>query len=183
MSKNVNLNADWDGVFNFDAPKNRYNKHVNSLDLFGHLRKNSIGQYSFLYSNEALMKFAGLPANWVWTSTWNLHADDFKHAVVLPGSTFVEYDSPLPEYHPSLGREVASAQYEMEWMLTKGAALKKQAATDGLPFVFLDDCAHRLPEGFFSDVNVPHLVVVPDPEWGVQKKELLLVSEFVSDHS
>jgi hypothetical protein len=174
------LLSDFDGVFNISASKNSY---VRRKDAFGYVRKNNLGYsrygYTFpvMYSAEMVSKFNSAKNlygfKWLWLSTWlDTTVTDVDRALLTRSDGYVDWDA--DGGLPSGTDKATSDLVTLIRADRKYAALLATLRADPRPFVWIDDDATPSydPKDFVGDLDVPHLVLATDPDYGMLKPDL-----------
>lgn len=180
MSTKPVLYLDFDGVVNFFASRSKYSKHA---DTPHYMARGSVyadnNWYSLNWSKELVRKLNSCKDDtgfhWVWHTTWLNHTSKVDDMLGTRSDRFLAWDahSKLP-----YNNDVANLLRDRR----KYDALKTDFASHGNPFVWADDTATKLfNKDDFGDT--PHLVLTPDPLYGLLKSDLLALDSFMRKFS
>lgn len=170
------LLLDFDGVVNFFASRSSYGKQ----DSFGYLKRNAYRGYNINWSSELVNKLNAAKAKhdfeWLWLSTWKdltqLWVDPTLHT---HSDGFVEWDADSGFTEKTRSFEVEDTRNKRKY-----AKVLELLAENPRPFVWVDDSAvvEYNSADFVGKLNVPHLAVNPDPNYGVLKGDLTAMLNF-----
>lgn len=170
------LVTDFDGVFNFDASRSKASRNK---DMPGHLRRGDVypdAWHRLNWSAELVRKLNTLhdthSFTWVWLSTWVKHTHMLDFALGTRTDDTVDWDPDVPLNYTT--DELVKTR-----MSRKYAALR--ASVKDAPFVWVDDDAKVVYNA--SDFSQPHLMIAPNPDYGITLPELAVITDFITNHT
>lgn len=180
MSTMPLLLLDFDGVVNFDTTLSAHKR----LEGTPHYRRKTVlyaGGYGYQinYSGEVLYRLNHLkreaPYEWLWLSTWRRDSWQFKAELGADDDGYVPWRETDGQGMPGYMVDARHA--------AKLAHVLHMNAENPRPFVWVDDEA---TVNFRSDLlehDVPHLVIAPDPSYGLVRSELEVIEGFMRTHA
>jgi hypothetical protein len=177
------LLVDFDGVINFEVSLGTYAKNPDAL---GYLNRSTLNvgglEVEVRWSSELVVRLNGIKrefgCEWKWLTTW---LDDAVTQIDAVLGT--ESDGHIP-WDPDAGIPLDSSVDEIVATRTtrKCAALVSLVQGNPRPFVWMDDQAISgvLPPDCPGVGEVPHLTVAPDPKYGLLRRDVDRIAEFLS---
>lgn len=177
------LLVDFDGVINFEASLGAYSKNP---DAFGYLERSTLlvdgMEVEVRWSSELVARLNRIKRDfgceWKWLTTW---LDDAVTQVDKVLAT--ESDGHIP-WHPDAGIPLDASVDEIvaERTTRKCARLVELVRGDPRPFVWIDDQATHegLPSDCLEVGDVSHLTIAPDPKYGLLRRDVDRIVEFLS---
>jgi hypothetical protein len=176
--------SDFDGVFNTFVSRNKYNKHN---DTFGHHRRGDVfdgrREYSVNWSAELVRKFNTAKDTYsfdvLWLSTWrSLLVTKVDKLIGTHSDGFIDWDadSGLPNrWSANVDAIVSDIRSTRKY-----AALLDTLRSNPRPFVWVDDEAtvKYNPADFVGVLDVPHLVMATDENYGLLRSDLDTLTAF-----
>jgi hypothetical protein len=152
------LYLDVDGVLNVLQTSSRHWDDLQAYDVTLHGRT-----YRLHLSRHMGQALAALPVDIRWATTWAEAADErIAPLVGLPAGLPIACRPP-----------VSSSPF-------KSAAIRRQVAVEGRPFVWVDDEAIADDDIVWAErLATPSLLVRPDPTEGVTPEQIITITEFV----
>lgn len=176
MSFNATLYKDWDGITN--APEPLF-EEVLSFNVAVEGNPYLLNPSRITYAPQVVATIDKIReahgVELVWSTTWNyLNAVDLLpvHLHGLANGRVL---------HANLNH---SARGKAEWTAWKAEAIIADQILNPRPFVWVDDNAPRYWGDHVSkNVDVPHLIVIPDSLHGLTEADLKSIEAFLAEHS
>lgn len=163
----VNFYCDVDGVLN--VPRKSYRSGVRTQIIF--MKLPTLGKYftkvpyRITWQSEVTDVLAGLPVHFVWLTAWNQQATKIWEPLTgIQSREVLHYNFRLRE---------------MKTHVSKYSLLQAHQRDNPSPFVWVDDIATKQYDEADWEGHNSHLVIRPDPKFGLTVDHIAQVQDFI----
>ena len=167
----IHFYCDVDGVLN--VPRRSYTTGMKSQIIF--MKLPTLGKYftkiplRINWQEEITDLLAGLPVNFVWLTAWNNQAAKIWEPITgIQSREVLHYNFKL--------REIRNH-------VSKYSLLKNHQRNNPSPFIWVDDIATKQYNPADWEYQNSHLVITPDPKYGLTIDHTEKVQEFITQLS
>lgn len=164
----INFYCDIDGVLNI--PRRTYRGQSLSKTVF--MKLPTFGRFltkvplRINWQEEVTSSLASLPVHFVWLTAWNNQATKIWEPLTgIVSREVLHYNFTLKEYRNH------KSKYEL---------LKNHQISNPSPFIWVDDIATKKYDPTHWETHADHLVITPDPKYGLTTDHMLNIQAFIS---